>query len=275
MAEPEAMRWTPELEEELAYWRRATRRAKIALAATVTVVVLLLLFLAAFLLSQPRIPPQLAHGQMPAGKHRVDIVFIDGPELPPEEIDAMLRPLIMVTDLRMPGQSQHFRILVCAEGFPLGYSASQFAAAGYVHEEDLFLVNVKNLRSAWSDLSLIQRWAFAMAHEATHLWQMRRGAMAGRTSNAHNRIAYKSDPIEIEAFEAGLAVANVLPGINFYWEDGNGIRRFSSSPNIYAEFAHLQVAQRADVYMSSQTTPLGVLRSWLRAAGIGGSHRDE
>lgn len=237
----------------------AVMKMLIAILAVVTVAAGLALF--NIYIATPSIPPKIPQDQLPAGKHRVDLHLIDGPEFEPEEIEAMLQPLGWVAALRMPGTSQQFRILASPEGFPHGYAGSGIGAAGYVSEQDLFVVDLQAVRRMLPVQDVNQRWALVMGHEATHYWQMRRGALANRLSSMGDSENYRIDPLEIEAFTEGVTLANAIPGEPFIYERSDGSAFFPPLNNPYKAIVERKFAESLEVHITTQTTPAGLLRS--------------
>jgi hypothetical protein len=246
----------------------AVLRILIAILAVVTAIAGLALL--NIYMSTPRVPPKIPQDQLPAGKHRVDLHLIDAPEIKSEEIEAMLQPLGWVAELRMPGTSQQFRILASPEGFPYGYAGSGIGAAGYVSEHDLFVVDVQAVRGMLPALNSAQRWALVMGHEATHLWQMRRGSLILHSSNMGNHEAYRTDPIEIEAYTEGVTLVSAISGEPFIYTRSDGSAFFPPLNNPYKEIVQSRLTDTLEVHITTQTTPVGLLRA-LRAkfyAGI-------
>ncbi|MBX3587767.1 MAG: hypothetical protein KF796_14115 [Ramlibacter sp.] len=251
-------------ETDLLVIRSTIKRLRIVAGISVAAAVLSVLGLVVVLLTKPHVPELLSAAQLPAGRHRIDVVLIDMPKVTNFDIDVMVQPMLMVVVRRLPGQSQHLRLLVNARGLPWPYVGSGTGAAGYVAEENLFLVDVQAVNENWPGLRLnkFQRWAFAMAHEATHLWQRKRGALPDGSSRLFDQNAYKRDPNEIEAYREGLAVANAFPGQPFSYRFGEE-QIDAPNPNPYDPLLLLDVRSRADVHVHSQTTPLGMLRSLI------------
>ncbi|RYD98701.1 MAG: hypothetical protein EOP50_04750 [Sphingobacteriales bacterium] len=235
--------------------QRNARRPPVLTAVLLVVAVVMAFVVLWKWLSLPNTFPDVAQQQMPLRKHRIDLLLMDAPDLSPGDMQWMLRPLIMVADTLEPGKSQHFKIIVHPSGMPQPYAGSGIGAAGYVAEENLILVDVAAVRTMVAGASDPQRWAFVMAHEATHQWQNRAGALKGRRSTFHDSAAYGRDPVEIEAYRIGLAVANAVPGDAFYWIDAHGTSHFAPQPNPYLALAGLSVQQRAEVFIQAQTTP--------------------
>ncbi len=250
---------------------RSVRRARMAalvcaLSAVVATSVLLVVW------SNHVQLPESMSGHVPGQKHRVDIVLLDDTAASQHEIEKMIKPLLIVSSMRMPDRLQHFRIVVSSHGLPSEVSVSEGAAAGYLPELDYFVVDQQKVASNTraNGITAQQEWAFVMAHEATHLWQKQRGDIhSGEHSHANDSTGYLKDPIEIEAFEEGVSVANAFPGPTFRWRFVNGNVITGANSAMYIGLAmYMNVDEVADIRVARQLTARGCLSRALAFFGM-------
>lgn len=243
-------------EERLLELERSTRFAQ-RFAVTMSMIALALVTgLGAWLLSRPDLPASETSRLRPRDASLVDVLLLDGVAMSPLEIQDMVRPILMVLSVRLPASPQHVRIVVSPVGFPVGFVGDGVGVAGYSKEADVFVVDLSLVRGIKAFASEQGRWAFVMAHEATHLWQGVRGDLAGRPSNWDDHEAYRRDVLEREAFQEGLAVANALGGdpVRWVFSDGREVR--ATEPNPYRS---AQIEGFPLIRTRTQVTPRGLL----------------
>jgi hypothetical protein len=195
------------------------------------------------------------------GRHQVDLILRDGVMMDDQEIDEVLKPMLMVSAVRMPTQFQHLRIIISPSGFPIGADQPLGTVASYVTGEDYFTVDAAMARTPlYKGVSRAQTWAFAMAHEAAHLWQARRsGTMPD--FHSYDPSTYERDPLEIEAFTEGTSAASSLPGTLIVWRLGRSGRMITPREAVrYSNAARLRVREIADVRVHRQYTVRGTLQ---------------
>lgn len=196
---------------------RSVRRTRIVAICTALFAAISTASLGVVWSNRIRLPESVA-GHVPGHKHLVDIVLLDDAKVSRQDIEQMIKPLLIVSAMRMPDRLQHFRIVVSSHGLANDVPVSEGAAAGYLPDLDYFVVDAQKAADSngAKGITAQQEWAFVMAHEATHLWQKQRGSMvSGEHSHANDPEGYITDPIELEAFEEGVSVANAFPGPAF------------------------------------------------------------
>ena len=250
---------------------RSARRARLAALASAFCAVLATASLVIVWSNRVRLPESVA-GHVPGQKHLVDIVLLDDTKVSRQDIEQMIKPLLLVSAMRMPDRLQHFRIVVSSHGLPSEVPVSEGAAAGYLPDPDYFVVDAQKVTSSSGakGITAQQEWAFVMAHEATHLWQKQRGTMiSGENSHAYDPDGYIKDPIELEAYEEGVSVANAFPGPTFIWKFIDGKRITGVNSVLYVALAsYMDVGRMADIRVAHQLTARGCVRRSLALFGL-------
>lgn len=197
------------------------------------------------------------------GRQQVDIVLVDQPEVDDAYLHDVVKPMLMVLALRLPGKAVHLRLIINRDGFPAGYAADGIGIAGYSKENDTFVIDAHLVATQQKPSMDASTWrAFLMAHEAFHKVQHVRGDLEGHSSNAEDRAAYARDFYEWEAFREGTLVANALlpDSRQFAYQPVLLPLITAPAPNPYAALARLKVEDVADVRVHRNWTPLGVYR---------------
>lgn len=228
--------------------------------------------------ARPSFPSAAAAEVELHGRNRVDVLLVDdpAPEVAQSVRDIVL-PMLAVMRYRLAGQPVHLRIIIAREGFPGAWKSQGRGIAGYQPDDDSFVIDAgrvlnSNVTRAGGRLALEQHLAFLMAHEATHLYQARRGLMKPHASTALGDAAtYSRDPIELEAFAAGVDIAaeveNAQP-IIYRFHDGRVI-----APVMDGRYRHFQahdLESDTDVHITSTWSLYGAglrlrakVREWL------------
>ncbi|MDQ0086541.1 hypothetical protein J2W35_006924 [Variovorax boronicumulans] len=217
------------------------------------------------LLNRVEAPTSLEASMPEGGRQQVDIVLVDQPDVDDDYVCDVVKPMLMVFALRLPGKAIHLRLIINREGFPVGYAADRIGIAGYAKENDTFVVDAHLVATRQGPPMDAPSWrAFLMAHEAFHKVQHLRGDLVGHSSTAEDREAYAHDIHEWEAFREGTLVANALlpAGRQFAYEPKLLPLITAPTMNPYAELAVLKVADVADVRIHRTWTPLGIYRRW-------------
>lgn len=196
-----------------------------------------------------------------ADRYLFDIVLVDSPTIGSNDINDIVKPMLMVMQRRMPSTPYHVRIAIYGAGVPT-YMDSGNAIAGFIPEEDFFFVDMRKVRIENKEGVPSQNWwAFLMAHEATHLWQRVRGEYMVKGSRGH---AYVRDPLEREAFQEAQNVANSLGYYRFEWGFPGEPTLKTERPNLYLSIADTEFSD-FKVRVSDAWTIRGTFQSlWFR-----------
>jgi len=199
----------------------------------------------------------------------VDITFVDSPKISLDFVDDMINPMLRVMQNHMGSAPYHARIVVYGQGFPASITNQHASAiAAYIPAEDIFIVDLnKTYQSKPKDFPIRQWIAFLMGHEATHLWQAKRGD--DMSKGWPKGLLYNSDKHEREAFQEGQNVANSL-GFpqQIAWKFKGESAFVTPSPNPYW---FMPFDKKPDIHISYNWTLRGKalsLWNWVRSSHI-------